>query len=280
MAEQGVNVSFANYAKRVFVQFLDNAKREVAPNVIALLAMLLVLVVQYRAGWIKTGEGWSTIIINILPPLGVFVLYLGYHLMRAPYEIDCHQQNAIHALSNQVADILDRPKVAGFFQDVVGYGYSDPLTLEEKQEQQKSVLARPIKPSVGTEIVICVRLLNASPTPTTLHNFSLIATRNDEIFTASHAEEFILGGNHIPASMFSRAEQTKVNLVSYLNSDQQLTQGKGIDGVLVFHLRGLIPTLSDESNITLDLEVQDAWGKGHHITGWGGKPRPSLRLRG
>lgn len=279
MADQVLNTSFANYAKRLWVQFLDNAKREVAPAVIALIAMLIVLIVQYRAGWIKTGEGWSTIVVNILPPLGVFVLYLGYHLIRTPYEIDLHQQTAIHELSKQVADILDRPKLAGFFQDVVGYGYSDPLTDQERYEQ-RSELVPPVKPSVGTEMVICVRLLNASPTPTTLHNFSLEVTRDGgEKFIAPHAEEYIVGGQHIPQIVSHQAERMKVNLVSYLNTDQQLTQGKGIDGVLVFHLRGLLANSADESKIRLVLEIEDAWGRPHCVKGWGNQPRPSLRLK-
>lgn len=46
---------------KCFLSSLKNAKREVASNVIALLAMIIVLIVQYKAGWIKTGEGWSTV---------------------------------------------------------------------------------------------------------------------------------------------------------------------------------------------------------------------------
>jgi hypothetical protein len=77
-------------------------------------------------------------------------------------------------------------------------------------------------------------------------------------------------------------------LVTLLGSDKTITQGSGIDGILVFNLPGwgvdpktsLPDILPDEGvPIYLTLAVEDAWGYKHLIKDrWGSPPRPSRRL--
>jgi hypothetical protein len=81
-------LTFSKYAGRVWRQFKTDFKSEVVPTVTAILAILVVLMIQWRSGWIRGGEGWATIVLNLAPSIGIFVLYLVYHFGRAPYLLD------------------------------------------------------------------------------------------------------------------------------------------------------------------------------------------------
>lgn len=97
-----------DYLKRVSRQLGRDLKREVAGIVIALLAIIAMLIIQFEMGWIKQGEGWPTVFINIVPYLIVFLLYFVYHLVRAPYELDKQLGEERDSLKSEV-DRLTEP---------------------------------------------------------------------------------------------------------------------------------------------------------------------------
>lgn len=82
------SLTFRKYALRVWRQFKEDSKREVLTNVIAILAIIVVLVCQWQFGWVKAGEGWTTTFTNVAPALTVLAIYLVYHFIRAPYLLD------------------------------------------------------------------------------------------------------------------------------------------------------------------------------------------------
>lgn len=84
-----------SYLKRIFQQVGQDIKSQIADTVIATIIIIGVLLLQFRLGWIKTGEGWSNVVINLAPTLGIFAVYLSYHLIRAPYELDKDYQAAL-----------------------------------------------------------------------------------------------------------------------------------------------------------------------------------------
>lgn len=68
-ASTATDLTFSGYSGRVFQQFTTDGKREVLPTVIAIIAIIVVLLAQYRVGWIKVGEGWAT--ANQISPTAV-----------------------------------------------------------------------------------------------------------------------------------------------------------------------------------------------------------------
>src|SRR5438309_679 len=101
--------SFRNYLKRLFHQFKKDVRAEVVAAVIAIIAIIIVLLMQYWFGWIKTGEGWQAIILNVSPSVGILVLYLAYHLIRAPHKLDIDRYRIIEM---QAADITKLKEAA------------------------------------------------------------------------------------------------------------------------------------------------------------------------
>jgi hypothetical protein len=185
----------------------------------------------------------------------------------------------IGELDKQVAELLGRPKLDGFFHDISPYFYYAEGWPELKQGEKIKPFSPP--PILGMEIVMSLRLINNSPAPTTLHSFSLAVECEGKKWLAAHAEEVMVRGS-VPLFAMPQASKPRLNFVSYLDApDKRLTQGTGVDGLLVFRLPGMTSAAlpKRETSISLTLYVEDAWGKRHPIQDqWGPSPRPSLKI--
>jgi hypothetical protein len=100
-----LDFTFRQYVKRVFQQFKTESKHEATPTVITILAIIVVLLIQYRVGWIKVGEGWATIFVNVAPVFIVFLIYIIYHVVRAPYELDKRQGKELQQLKTELDEL-------------------------------------------------------------------------------------------------------------------------------------------------------------------------------
>lgn len=61
------------YLKRVSRQPGFDLKREAGGIMIGLLAIIVLLIIQFKMGWIREGEGRSTVFINSAPYIFVFL---------------------------------------------------------------------------------------------------------------------------------------------------------------------------------------------------------------
>ena len=173
---------------------------------------------------------------------------------------------------------LDRPKLTGFFQEASSDYYYD----EFRRSGELSAIFDP-KPILGTDIVIYVRIVNVNPTPTTLHNFSLVIESEGERYVAEYPKEPEPrdSSSWTPPEIIEK-EKRMTNLVTYLNSPDKLaTRGVGIDGYIAFRVPGYgVEATPDKTvEINMTLLVEDAEGITHPIKDqWGRLPRPSQRL--
>jgi hypothetical protein len=173
---------------------------------------------------------------------------------------------------------LERPKLTGFFQEASSNYYYD----EFRRSGELSAIFDP-KPILGTDIVIYVRIVNVNPTPTTLHNFSLVIESEGERYVAEYPEEPepCDSSSWTPPEVIEK-ESRITNLITYLNNPEKMAiRGVGVDGYIAFRVPGwgieATPNESVEMNMTLF--VEDAQGIPHPIKDqWGRLPRPSQRL--
>jgi len=178
---------------------------------------------------------------------------------------------------------LGRPLLTGFFQDI-----STSYIYDEAYNQNPLGFGGKI---LGSKYAITVRIMNESPVPTTLHNFSLLVESQGKQCVAQYpAEEWIPPPQTWrPKWLMKQESKLPPQLVTLLGSDKTITQGVGIDGILVFDLPGWgidtetslpDPPASEEGvPIFLTLAIEDAWGAKHIIKDrWGPPPPPSRRL--
>jgi len=182
---------------------------------------------------------------------------------------------------------LGRPLLTGFFQDISTSYYFEPVNENSYRWPEEFLEAQRI---TGTIYAFVVRILNDSPVPTTLHNFSLQVESQGKRCIAAYPEEpWVPSTKGVSPPEILEHEKNMLNLVSLLGTDKRITQGAGIDRYLVFHLPGWgvdaetslpDPPASEEGvPIFLTLAVEDAWGFRHLIKDrWGPPPRPSRRL--
>jgi hypothetical protein len=179
---------------------------------------------------------------------------------------------------------LERPKLTGFFQEASANYYYD----EFRRSGELAAIFEP-KPILGMDIVIYVRIVNVNPTPTTLHNFTLMIESEGKGWVAEYPEEpeFREGNIWTPPDVIEK-EKRMTNLIAYLNNPEKMaTRGVGIDGYLAFRVLGfgVEPTTQSDKpsgesiDMNMTLFVEDSEGITHPIEDrWGRKPRPSQRL--
>jgi hypothetical protein len=180
---------------------------------------------------------------------------------------------------------LSRPLLTGFFQDTSASYYFEPVDEKSQRWVEGFFEAQKI---TGTIYAFVVRILNDSPVPTTLHNFSLQVESQGKRCIAPYPEEPWTPSTTAWSPPWKlEYGKNMLSLVTLLGTDKLVAQGVGIDGYLVFHLPGwgvdpktsLPETVPDEGvTIFFTLAVEDAWGVRHLIKNHGPKPRPSRRL--
>ena len=81
-----------------------------------------------------------------------------------------------------------------------------------------------------------MRIVNVNPTPTTLHNFSLVIESEGERYIAEYPKEPEPrdGGLWTPPEVIEK-ESRMTNLITYLNNPEKMAmRGVGIDGYIAF----------------------------------------------
>ncbi len=95
-----------DYWRRWFVRWRE-AIWNLRKDAIALILAVLVLILQFKMGWIKQGTGWQATFLNIGPTLGILVLFLGYHALAAIVLVDRDRSGAIQSLDSALASLCD-----------------------------------------------------------------------------------------------------------------------------------------------------------------------------
>lgn len=95
-----------SYLRRWFVRWRE-AIWNLRKDVIALFVAIVVLIVQFKTGWIKQGTGWEATFINIGPTLGVLVLFLLYHAVAAVVRVDLDREGEIQSLASILSASCD-----------------------------------------------------------------------------------------------------------------------------------------------------------------------------
>lgn len=183
----------------------------------------------------------------------------------------------------ETANVNAHAKLVGFFQDAsINYYY------DEVERPELSAIFEP-QPILGTDIVIYVRLVNVNPTPTRLHNFSLVIESEDGgRWVAEYPKEPEPHNSSevawTPPEIIAQ-EKRMTNLIAYLDDPSKVAiQGLGIDGYIAFRVPGwgveaAQSNSENATNIRMTLIVEDSEGITHPIEDrWGRKPRPSQRL--
>jgi hypothetical protein len=181
-----------------------------------------------------------------------------------------------------------RPKLTGFFQNCQVYSYGHP-TQESSQDGKAILFFSGHERPLGLEVLVKFRMVNEALVSTTLHNFNLkIIYKGQEGF-AAHADEWVRDEDEVneeDKTIFwlhnMEAARRCPNLVTYLRT-YEMTQGKALEGGLVFRFPGLIYDLDREpaNTVNLTLGIEDAWGALHFIEDkWGRKPPPLPRRVG
>jgi hypothetical protein len=160
---------------------------------------------------------------------------------------------------------LEGSKLTGFFQEAAADYYYD----QYRRSGELSAIFDP-KPILRTDIVIYVRIVNVNPTPTTLHNFSLVIESEGERYVAEYPKEPgpSDSSSWTPPETIEK-EKRMTNLVSYLNNPDKLaTRGVGIDGYIAFRVPGYGVNAAPEktAEINMTLFVEEAQEIAHAIT--------------
>ncbi len=80
--------TFRRYAARWLRQFFENIKDNFRDTLIALLAVVGVLAIQFKAGLIQTDQTWSSVAVNLGPTFFVLTAYVVYHGLRTSHTLD------------------------------------------------------------------------------------------------------------------------------------------------------------------------------------------------
>ncbi|MGA2772583.1 MAG: hypothetical protein ABSG26_17375 [Bryobacteraceae bacterium] len=65
---------------------------------IALIAAVLVAILENKWRLIQPNQTWETAIVNAIPTICIFLFYLGWHALRAPWKLDIERQRKINDL--------------------------------------------------------------------------------------------------------------------------------------------------------------------------------------
>lgn len=168
------------------------------------------------------------------------------------------------------------PRLTGFFQDVAmdGYPYEDAGDGTD---------LRILRNRLGTEIKVIVRIVNETPIPTTIHDFSLNLKIDEAEYSAIHAEddEMLMWFERKDGMVHHHREPVSDQcLIQYLGK-RKIEIGQPLEGVVRFRVPGLFSDEfpSKEHTTELSLGVQDERGTRHFIVNtWGPPPRPTRQL--
>lgn len=96
-----------NYFHRWFRQWLIGVK-DLTKDFVILGLVLITVFLQFQIGWLASGRGWETIVVNFLPPAVLLLIYMSWHLVNAAFQLDKRRADEIDILANRLALINEQ----------------------------------------------------------------------------------------------------------------------------------------------------------------------------
>jgi hypothetical protein len=93
-----------NYYGRLIRRFRQEIRKAWWESVLAIIAIVVVLFLQFYLGWIKKGETTLTALVNISPYIAILIAYTIRHVIRAPWLLDTERGNEIETLSEKLEE--------------------------------------------------------------------------------------------------------------------------------------------------------------------------------
>jgi hypothetical protein len=80
-------IAFWSYYRRVWSRTWSDIKQQVVATVIAIIAAITVAVLSTKYGLLRPEQTWAAALINALPFVGILLVYLLWHAIRASWKI-------------------------------------------------------------------------------------------------------------------------------------------------------------------------------------------------
>ena len=182
MANTNPTSSLSEYYKRFWLQFRREIRKAVWEAVIAIVAIIAVVFLQFYYGWINREQGVLSALQNIVPAAAIALAYVVRHLIKTPWVLDVDRQAEIHsgltdieALKKQIeafASEATRPKFV--FKDKPSLTPYDEFDEDDRYSFQFDLENNGSRSAVGLywRVIIAEEGIDEEPTV----NDSSIAT--------------------------------------------------------------------------------------------------------
>jgi hypothetical protein len=112
---------FSRWLRELVIGLVHLGREKMVPIVLT----LVILLVQWRMKWIQSGDGWKTVVIQLLLPLGFFLAFYG---VRAVVQLDKRKAKKITALEMILKEWPQRVELIKLLR---GYHREGELLKEE-----------------------------------------------------------------------------------------------------------------------------------------------------
>jgi preprotein translocase subunit SecE len=95
MSKENPTTSLSEYYKRFWRQFYREIRKAVWEAVIAIIAILAVVFLQFYYGWINREQGVLSALQNAVPAAVIALAYIVRHLIKTPWGLDVERESDI-----------------------------------------------------------------------------------------------------------------------------------------------------------------------------------------
>ena len=95
MSKENPTTSLSEYYKRFWRQFHRQIRKAVWEAVIAIIAIVAVVFLQFYYGWINREQGVLSALQNVVPAAVIALAYIVRHLIKTPWVLDVERESEI-----------------------------------------------------------------------------------------------------------------------------------------------------------------------------------------
>src|SRR6185369_4791224 len=108
MSKENPTQTISQYYKRFWRQFSREIRKAVWEAVIAIIAIVAVIFLQFYYGWINREQGVLSALQNIAPAAAIAVAYIVRHVIKTPWVLDVEREREIGQVSSDLASAIAR----------------------------------------------------------------------------------------------------------------------------------------------------------------------------
>lgn len=105
MSEQPKQPQLSEYYSRFWRRFRREIREAVWQAVIAILAIVAVVFLQFYYGWLNREQGVLSALQNIAPALAIALMYIAWRLIKTPWLLDADRQTAIDEVTERLTGL-------------------------------------------------------------------------------------------------------------------------------------------------------------------------------